>query len=365
MSTQTLQRTALYQTHVGLKARMVPFAGWEMPVQYGSILEEARAVRTKGGLFDVSHMGRVYISGPHATDLLDWIQTGSIGSLKETRARYSLVCDEKGGIIDDTVTYRLAPDRYLLVCNASNRPAVLAWVDRWRKQKFSQTTIDDVTTKTVMIAVQGPATAALMDTLSPDKPSAMRYFSGADARVNGKKAYIGRTGYTGEDGYEVIVDAADGPGLWKTLMDKGMAACGLGSRDVLRLEAALPLHGNDIDLTTTPLEAGLERFVKLDKEFVGAGILRQQQAQGVKRKLVGLFPEGPQIPRHNYLVKVNGKDAGHITSGGYSPTLDRNIAMGYVSHEFSAPGSKIQIDIRGRLSDATVTPLPFYTRKKD
>ncbi len=293
MTTQALHRTALYQTHVGLKARMVPFAGWEMPVQYTSILEEARTVRTKGGLFDVSHMGRVYISGPQATNLLDWIQTGSIGSLKETRARYSLVCNEKGGIIEDTVTYRLAQDRYLLVCNASNREAVLAWIERWRKQKFPQTTINDVTAKTVMIAVQGPATAALMDTLSPSQPSAMRYFSGADAQVNGKKAYIGRTGYTGEDGFEVIVDNAYGPGLWKTLMDKGMAACGLGSRDVLRLEAALPLHGNDIDLNTTPLEAGLDRFVKLDKEFVGASVLRQQQAQGVKRKLVGVFPEGP------------------------------------------------------------------------
>ena len=365
MPTNPIKRTALYENHVALKGRIVPFAGWEMPVQYTSILEEARAVRSKGGIFDVSHMGRIYISGSQATELLDWLQTGNIGSLREGRARYSLICDEKGGIIDDTVTYRLTSDRYLLVCNASNRDGVLNWINHWRYTRFPETTLDDVTLKTAMIALQGPTTASLMDELCPQKPSSIRYFSRLEGTIAGRKVFMGRTGYTGEDGFELILDAAEASQMWEILLDHQMIPCGLWARDVLRLEAGLALHGNDIDQNTSPLEARLERFVRLEKNFVGAEKLRHQQEVGVTRELVGLLVEGRNLPRHDYPIEAEGNRIGHVTSGGYSPTLDRNIAMGYVPHEFASHGKHLQVDIRGRLADATVTSLPFYVRKRE
>ncbi len=362
--TSSLNRTALYDIHVNLGARMVPFAGFEMPVQYTSILEESNAVRTKGGLFDVSHMGRIYLSGPDSTSLCDWIQTNRIGNLRIGRARYSLVCNENGGIIDDTVTYRLDTNRYLLVCNASNRQAIRNWLDRWQKEKFPNCTINDVTTETVMIAVQGPHAASTMDELCPETPSNLKFFGSGEGIIDGCKVFYGRTGYTGEDGFEVILEAEKGPALWNKLTEKGMSSCGLGARDVLRLEAALPLHGSDIDLTTNPLEAGLGRFVKLDKDFVGASLLRKQNETGTTRKLVGLLPVGRSIPRHDHLIINNDTTIGKITSGGYSPTLDRNIALGYVSQDFTTIDQHLTIDIRGRLTDAVVSTLPFYARKK-
>ncbi len=363
--TETLNKTALHQIHVDLNGRMVPFAGWDMPVQYGGILNEARAVRTKAGIFDVSHMGRAYIWGPQATDLMEWVQTGPIRNLRNSRARYSLVCNEAGGIIDDTVTYRLEEDRYLLVCNASNREAVLGWINRWRSQLFTETELDDVTTRTVMIAIQGPATVQLMDGLCGGQPSSLRFFGSMEAEVDGQSTFIGRTGYTGEDGFEVILDASGGPRLWQTLVANGMTPCGLGARDVLRLEAGLALHGNDIDTSTSPLEAGLDRFVRLEKDFAGAAALRRQRDHGINRKLVGLTVEGRSLPRHDYPIMSNADEVGRITSGGYSPTLDRNIAMGYVSTGFDTLGQALQVDIRGRLANATVAQLPFYSRKRD
>ncbi len=356
-------RTALYESHVGMKARMVPFAGWEMPVQYAGILAEANAVRSKGGIFDVSHMGRIYVSGTQATELMEWIQTGRIGNLRMGRARYSLVCDEAGGIMDDTVSYRLEENRYLLICNASNRPAVTEWLNRWQGERYSQTTLEDVTTDTVMIAVQGPDAASLVDGMSADSPSSLRFFGSMEATVLGRSMFVGRTGYTGEDGFEIVADASDGAELWAALHEGGMAPCGLGSRDVLRLEAGLPLHGSDIDLSTTPLEAGLGRFVRLNKDFAGAEALRSQKEAGVGRSLVGLFPEGRSIPRHDYSILAEGEPVGRITSGSYSPTLDRNIAMGYVESRLSGEGQSLQIDIRGRSADAIVTGLPFYKRQ--
>ena len=355
-------RTPLYESHLRLKGRMVPFGGWEMPVQYAGILAEANAVRTKGGIFDVSHMGRIYVSGPQATDLMEWIQTGRIGNLRMGRARYSLICNEEGGILDDTVSYRLEENRYLLICNASNRAAVTEWLEKWREERYSETTLEDVTTDTTMIAVQGPDAASLVDGMSPDAPSSLRFFGSMEASVLGSGAFIGRTGYTGEDGFEIVSDARDGVALWGALHEGGMAPCGLGARDVLRLEAGLPLHGSDIDLTTTPLEANLGRFVRLKKDFAGADALRKQREDGVGRTMVGLFSDGRSIPRHDYNIVYEGETVGRITSGSYSPTLDRNIAMGYVESRLSEEGQRLQIDIRGRATEATVTALPFYKR---
>ena len=359
---QELKRTALYQAHISLKARMVPFAGWEMPVQYSGILDETRALRSVAGIFDVSHMGRLYVSGSQAHLLMDWVLTASASDLRLGRARYAMICDEDGGIIDDTVFYRLGEDYYLLVCNAANRPHVLPWMQRWVREKFSAVSIEDRTETTGMIAFQGPSAAAALDRLCDAKPSVARPFSALEGRVGSAPALIGRTGYTGEDGFELIVDSEHAPDVWDSLMGEGAFPCGLGARDVLRLEAGLPLHGNDIDTSTTPLEAGLGRFVRLEKEFAGAEALRRQKEAGLKRMLVGLVVEGRSIARNGYPIVSEGTQVGGVTSGTYSPTLDRNIAMGYVLVGFGVLDVRLQVDIRGKLTESRVVPLPFYSR---
>ena len=359
---QNLSHTSLYDTHVSLNAKMVPFAGWEMPVQYGSILAESRAVRSASGIFDVSHMGRLYISGPQSTAFMDWIVTAHASNLSQSRARYAMICNENGGIIDDTVFYRLDEREFLLVCNASNRRHVLPWMERWVREKFQDTVIDDRTETTAMIAFQGPATPGMLDRLCDATPSGMRLFSAMHGNVVSRGALIGRTGYTGEDGFELIVSAQDAPDVWKALMDAGAVPCGLGARDVLRLEAGLALHGNDIDASTTPLEAGLDRFVSLGKEFAGVQALRRQAEDGPNRRLVGLEVEGRNIARAGYDIYDGGTQVGTVTSGTHSPTLDMGIAMGYVLVGSASPGRRMQIDIRGRSASAEVVSLPFYSR---
>ena len=341
---------------------MVPFAGWAMPVQYSGILAESRAVRSSAGLFDVSHMGRLHISGPQSGELMDWVLTASASNLRLGRARYAMVCNEEGGIVDDTVFYHTGQDEYLLVCNASNRQHVVAVMRRWAEERFSSAAIEDRTEATVMIAFQGPTAIGTLNRLCGAALAGLRPFSSLEAEVASRPAFVGRTGYTGEDGCELIVDAADGPYMWEALIDRGAVPCGLGARDVLRLEAGLPLHGNDIDPSTTPLEAGLERFVQLDREFVGAEVLRRQRDRGTQKRLVGLMVQGRSIARPGYPISAGGSKVGSVTSGTHSPTLDRSIAMGYVLLEFSGPGQKLEVEIRGRGSEAEVVPLPFYTR---
>ena len=358
-----LKHTPLNDTHISLGARMVPFAGWDMPVQYGGILAETRAVRSSSGLFDVSHMGRLYVSGAQATGLMDWILTAGASDLRQGRARYALICNEEGGIIDDAVFYYLGSGRFLMVCNAANRGLVVTWMERWARDRFPDTVIEDRTESTAMIAFQGPGTPDLIDMISPSVPPAMRPFSYIEGEVASRSAFIGRTGYTGEIGFELIVSAEDGPHIWEALMREGAVSCGLGARDVLRLEAGLALHGNDIDTTTTPLEAGLERFVRLDKEFVGAEAIRRQKQSGMSRLLVGLSVQSRSIPREGYPILSQGERVGIVTSGTFSPTLDRSIAMGYVLTELTSPGQTLQVDIRESSTEAKVVPLPFYIRK--
>ena len=360
--TQPLKRTSLNETHTSLDAKMVPFAGWEMPLQYTGILAESRAVRSGCGLFDVSHMGRLHISGPQAHSLMEWVLTASAANLGMGRARYAMVCNERGGIIDDTVFYRQAEERYLLVCNAANRQYVLPWMRRWAEERFASVSIEDRTEDTAMIAFQGPETPAALDSLCDAHPSGLRHFSSIEAEVASVPALIGRTGYTGEDGFELIVAADRADQVWRALMGKGAVPCGLGARDVLRLEAGLALHGHDIDDSTTPLEAGLERFVRLEKEFVGVEALRSQQKAGLSRRLVGLLVAGKNIAREGYSILAERTPIGSVTSGSYSPTLDRAIAMGYVTIESSAPSGILGIDIRGRAAEAEVVSLPFYSR---
>ena len=362
MLTGDLKRTPLYETHTSLNGRMVPFAGWGMPLQYTGILAETKAVRSKAGIFDVSHMGRLHITGPDANHLMDWIITSDASSLRQGRARYAMICNEEGGIIDDTVFYRLGEDHYLLVCNAANRQYVVPWMSRWAAERFPEAFIEDRTESTAMVAFQGPATPELLAGISDVEPPSILFFGALKGTVAAKTALIGRTGYTGEDGFELILEAEDAPDVWQALMGQGATPCGLGSRDVLRLEAGLALHGHDIDTSTTPLEAGLERFVRLDKEFVGAASLRRQKEEGPNSRLVGLVVHGRTIAREGHAIFQDATQVGRVTSGTHSPTLDRSIAMGYVTSASALPGNRLLVDIRGKLIEVEVVPLPFYAR---
>ena len=361
---QTLSRTALYDTHLALGGRMVPFAGWEMPLQFEGILAEARAVRSASGLFDVSHMGRIWLRGSQATELLNWVVTADVPSLGLNRARYTLVCNEQGGIIDDCILYRLGGDEFLLVANAANHEAVLRWLLGWRADRFPSVELDDRTAEVGMIALQGPDSPGLLESIAPGVSESLKPFRCVTARVAGREALVARTGYTGEDGFEIMPVSEDAPRLWSVLHQQGAAPCGLGARDVLRLEAGLLLHGTDMDVIRNPLEAGLERFVALDSPSVCSEVLRSIQRESVRQRITGFQMAGRGIARHGYPIVHQGELVGEVTSGGHSPTLDRNIGLGYVAVKLAVPGSRFSVDIRGKLVEAEAVPLPFYSRRR-
>ena len=370
-----LLRTALYDNHIAAGARMVPFAGWEMPVQYQGVIAEAKAVRSDVGIFDVSHMGRIGIYGSGAASFMDSLVTFSVKTLAVGRARYGFILADTGGILDDVILYHTqyedGSDMLRLVCNAANRDAVTAWMTQ-HAVAFRGVSFIDHTAETVLVAVQGPRALQIMDDLCPDepKPSVLRPFGGATFPLNLgggviSEGFIGRTGYTGEDGVEIALDAAYGPRLWDALTAAGATPCGLGARDVLRLEAGLRLHGSDMDLSTTPLEAALERFVNMDKGlFHGHDALELQEEDGLRRRLAGFRLLGGGVPRHGSAILKSGEPIGEVTSGTYSPILDTGIAMGYVAADQTSPGQTVHIDLRGRLVEAEVTELPFYRRPK-
>ena len=370
-----LLRTALYDSHVAVGGRMVPFAGWEMPVQYQGVIAEVKAVRNDVGIFDVSHMGRLNVYGSGAASFMDSLVTFSVKTLATGRARYGFILSDSGGILDDVILYHTqfddGSDLLRLVCNASNRLAVIGWMDQ-NAAAFTGVTFNDHTYETALIAIQGPSALQVVDGLCIDdpKPSALRPFAadtfpfdlGDDVHAEG---FVGRTGYTGEDGVEIAIDAAHAPRLWEALLAAGAVPCGLGARDVLRLEAGLRLHGSDMDLTTTPLEAALERFVNMDKGiFHGRDALELQEEDGLRRRFVGFRLLGGGVPRHGCAILHEGQFIGEVTSGTYSPILDTGIAMGYVPVDHSAPGQTVQIDLRGRPVEAEVAELPFYRRPK-
>jgi len=371
-----LLHTALHSVHLAASARMVPFAGWEMPVQYVGVLAESRAVRSAVGAFDVSHMGRLRIEGDGAGRFLEQMLTFSVLTLNAGRARYGFLLTEDGGILDDTVVYRQADEddptaRYLLICNAANRNAVTGWLHQ-HMDSYPGVTLTDFTPESVMIAVQGPKAAALVDGLcsGEETPSSLRPFGSMTqaVKLHGRPSvttvFIGRTGYTGEDGFELIADADHGPALWAAVK-AGATPCGLGARDVLRLEAGLRLHGSDMDTSTSPLEAGLERFVNMKKDaFIGREALVAQSVHGPSRRLVGFRLLEAGIPRHGYPLLKNTEQIGEVTSGTYSPSLDTGMGMGYVAVEHSTPGIRIHVDLRGRAVEAEIVALPFYHRPK-
>ena len=363
-----LRRTPLHARHVELGARMVPFAGYEMPIQYASILDEHRTVRSAVGLFDLSHMGEVEVTGQEALAFARYAVVSDPGTLEPGQAQYSMLCDESGGIIDDLIVYR-TDDRYLLVVNASNRDAVVAHLDTLRGRGDFDATVDDRSDRTALLAPQGPRAAELLAGLTELELTTLGYYRSMRGTVAGIDCLVARTGYTGEDGFELFCDARRAPQLWDALMDAGaplgLKPCGLGSRDTLRLEAGMPLYGNELGLDVNPYEANLGRVVKLDKgEFIGRAALASVQQSGPERKLVGLVMRENAIARHGYPVRVDGTDAGTVTSGTSSPTLGEPIAMAYLPVEAAGIGREVEVVVRERPYRAEQVKLPFYRRPK-
>ena len=360
------RRTTLYDLHAGLDARFTEFGGWEMPVRYGSIIEEHQAVRRAAGLFDLGHMGELRVSGEGAAGGLAAALVNDPGRLPVGRAGYSLLCTADGGIIDDLIVYRFGPAEFLVVPNAGNREIVAAEL-RERLAGY-QATLRDETLETALLAVQGPAAASILAPLTDADLDSLGGYRATEAQVAGLPALLARTGYTGEDGFELFVDAAAGPALWAALAEAGGEAglrpCGLGARDTLRLEAGMPLYGNELDRATSPLEAGLGWAVQLDHAFVGRDALVAQAAREPHRQLVGLVLRGRGIARHGYPVRrPAGPDSiGSVTSGTQSPTLGEAIAMAWVPPADAAAGTMLQVVVRGAAVPAEVVPLPFYRR---
>ncbi|HTI52316.1 MAG TPA: glycine cleavage system aminomethyltransferase GcvT, partial [Planctomycetaceae bacterium] len=359
-----LLQTRCHDWHVAHGGRMVDFAGWEMPVQYTSIVAEHTAVRTACGLFDIAHMGRLRFIGPDAAKFLDHIVTNDVAGLEIGQIRYALVTNDQGGILDDVLVYRFA-DHYLLVVNASNRLKILAWIEQHRK-KF-QATIEDLTQSHFMLALQGPQALQLIQPLVDVKVAALRYYTGAPALIGGERGIVSRTGYTGEDGCEVIVPSATALKLWETLFERGtgvgLLPAGLGCRDTLRLEAAMPLYGHELNESIDPYTAGLAFGVKLDaKEFIGREALIAAKANPQRPRRIGLVLAGRRIAREGAALFLGETSVGQVTSGTFSPTLQKSIAMAYVRGDQATIGTELQVDIRGAREPARVVKLPFYKR---
>jgi aminomethyltransferase len=347
---QTLQQTPLHDRHVALGARMVPFAGWEMPVQYEGVIQEHRAVRTDAGVFDVSHMGEIEVEGPRAHEFLQRLLSNDLDKVAPGQAQYTLLTNERGGIIDDLIAYRLETCRYLLIVNASNRDADFHWI---KEHEVSGSDTRDISDDYGLLAVQGPN--AIEKLGLPPAPA----FTFADAEVFGTQVMVNRTGYTGEDGCELLCMAEDAGTLWDAVVARGVTPCGLGARDTLRLEACFPLHGNDISPDTDPISAGLGWTCALGKEFTGVDVLRTINEHGPERKLVAFVMEEKAIPRQGMPIEGGGE----VTSGSHSPMLDMGIGMGYVSSTQAAPGTKLSIDVRGKPRTARIVKKPIYTRE--
>jgi aminomethyltransferase len=366
----TLRRTPLYAEHVRLGARLVPFAGFEMPVQYAGITAEHVAVRERAGLFDVSHMGELWLTGEGAAMVVDSLVTNDIGKLSDGRAAYTCCTNERGRILDDLIVYRFSPSRVLVVCNASNRDKIAG---HFRTLVGGRCDFDDASDRTALIALQGPKALAILEAAGcgiPGVGSALGSFGVRATTVAACPVTLARTGYTGEDGVEIFCDNEYATPIWSALLARGekdgIAPVGLGARDTLRLEARLALYGNDIDETTNPIEAGLGWVVKFDKaDFVGKAALLKVKAEGPKRRLIGFEMTGRGVARHGYPLKNSeGREVGVCTSGAPSPTLGKSIGLGYLPVEMGTVGTDLLVDCRGRDIAARVVATPFYKRSR-
>ena len=363
-----VHRSPLADRHQALGAKMTTFGGWEMPLQYAGIIEEHRAVRERAGLFDLSHMGELFVEGPDAGEALSAALISEPPLLKVDRAQYSMICAPNGGILDDLIVYRLAEERFLVVANAGNAPLVSDLLVQ-RIAPF-RAILDDRSLATALCAVQGPRSIEIVGRLTDLELPAIRYYGIAEGEVAGIPALVARTGYTGEDGFEIFVETGRAGELWDALwaagQPDGLAPVGLGARDTLRLEAGMPLYGNDLDPTVNPYEANLGRVVRLDKpvDFVGREALERVAEAGPARLLVGLAMTGRGIARHGYPVFAGERPTGVVTSGTLSPSLGRAIAMAFVAPTDAEPGTILEVEIRAARVAAEVVPLPFYRRPR-
>jgi aminomethyltransferase len=347
---QTLQRTPLHARHVELGARLVPFAGWEMPVQYEGVIAEHRAVRADCGVFDVSHMGELEVEGPRAGELLQGLLSNDLDRIDVGEAQYTLLTNERGGIVDDLIVYKLDPYRFLLIVNAANTQADYEWL---KERELRGSDVRDVSGEFALLAVQGPQSIERLG-LPDAKP-----FTFAEGELDGIECMVNRTGYTGERGVELLVEADDAVRLWDAVLERGAKPCGLGARDTLRLEVCYPLHGNDISPDTDAISAGLGWVCALDKEFTGVEELRRVKEEGPRRRLVAFVMVDKAIPRAGMAIA----EGGEVTSGSLSPMLDVGIGMGYVEAAAAAPDSELTIDVRGRSRNARVVKKPIYKRE--
>ncbi|MGH9869456.1 MAG: glycine cleavage system aminomethyltransferase GcvT [Candidatus Polarisedimenticolia bacterium] len=366
MSSPSLRRTPLHARHAAAGARLVDFAGWDMPVQYRGVIEEHLAVRQKAGLFDVSHMGEILITGPSALQAVQHLTSNDASVLSDGQAQYSALTTERGTPVDDILVYRLAADRYLLVVNAANDEKDFAWVS---ERIPSGARAEHASDRYAQLALQGPASPGILATLTRDGVRELPSFAFLQGEVAGRRALVARTGYTGEDGYEVYCDPDDAPHLWDALLEAGRPAgiepAGLGARDTLRLEACLMLYGQDIDETTTLLEAGLRFIVKLEKgPFIGREALAKQAKEGVPRRLAGFEMVERGIARHGYPVASEGRPLGEVTSGTYGPFVRRNVGLTYVPAPMAKEGQDIDVIIRARPVKARIVRTPFYRRPR-
>ncbi|MFP5346544.1 MAG: glycine cleavage system aminomethyltransferase GcvT [Actinomycetes bacterium] len=363
------KQTALHDVHEEAGATFTDFAGWQMPLRYGSELAEHHAVRNAAGLFDLSHRGEIEVVGPQAAALLDYALVGDVSAIAEGKAKYTMVCNPEGGILDDLIVYRLGPERYMVVANASNAGVVLAALQE-RSGGFDAE-VQDACDEWSLIAIQGPNSAKILSGLTDADLEGLRYYTIEESTVAGHPVRLARTGYTGEDGFEIFCAPSDAVDIWRALAaagaDEGLVPAGLACRDSQRLEAGMPLYGNELSEELTPYEAGLGRVVRLQKsgDFVGRAALEERAGHEVQRVRVGLRPEGRRAPRAGYAVldPESGDQVGEVTSGAPSPTLGYPIAMAYVDKAHAEPGTRLAVDVRGTRVDAEVVPLPFYSRK--
>lgn len=362
-----LKRTPLYENHAGLGAKLVEFGGWEMPVQYTGIIEEHKACRSSAGLFDVSHMGEFDIKGPDALKFINRLITNNAAKMQVNQCLYSPMCYENGGVVDDLLVYKFSEDHYYFIVNAANIDKDFAWVQE--KSSGMDVQVENISSQVAQIAIQGPKAEVILQKITGLDLAAIKYYWFTQGQVDGVEAIVSRTGYTGEDGFEIYIGSESASQIWDRLLnagkDEGLVPVGLGARDTLRLEARLPLYGHEMDAEITPLEAGLGIFVKLDKEdFIGKEALLKQKEEGLKRKLAGFEMVGRGIPRSHYPVKKEGREIGMVTSGSPAPWLDKYIGLALVKTEYAAVDTEFEIEIRGKDIPAKVVKTPFYTRNK-
>lgn len=366
---QVLHKTPLFDRHTALGARMMEFGGWSMPLQYSGIVEEHRAAREAAALFDTCHMGEVDVEGPEALSLLEKTTVRPIGNLLPQRMRLTVIINDRGGIIDDLTVYRLADDRFRLVFNASNREKAVDWLNAVRgRVGLNGAAVIDRTMETGKIDLQGPRSGEILRLIAGDGPGALRYYHFLETDIEGVPVLISRSGYTGEDGFEIYMPWEKTSFFWDLILREGKKAgilpAGLGARDTLRVEAGMMLYGHELSEEVTPLEVVYDKLVDLSGDFTGVQVLRKEQEEGSKRKLVGLEMTGRGIPREGYPVLAGGRQVGVVTSGTYGITVRKSIGMAFVSPEYAGVGEMLAVQIRGKEVPARVVELPFYRRKK-